>query len=75
VGKVSHGIDHAIDVLIIQIFGRVRMKVLSDDQRFAITLLNKVIDNINNQLKKYRDAIKGLQKEKEHFIKIKGMIK
>jgi len=51
------------------------MKVLSDDQRFAITLLNGVINNIDNNLKKYRTAIKGLQKEKENFIKIKGMIK
>lgn len=51
------------------------MKVLNDDQKEAITLLNGVINNIDNNLKKYRDAIKGLQKEKEHFIKIKNMIK
>lgn len=50
------------------------MKVLTEEQKEAISLLNGIIKNIDVNLKKYRDAIKNLQKDKEHFVKIKKMI-
>ena len=51
------------------------MKILDEKQKNALGLINGVIENLDNNLKKYRTAIKNLLKEKENFIKIKDMIR
>jgi len=51
------------------------MKVLTEKQKNALGLINGVIENLDNNLRKYREVIKNLLKEKENFNKIKNMIK